>query len=81
MQEQFCAPVDIDGNDPRTLEQAISDLRFYFNLARHRNSKFSIELWSDVGAVLPSPEIALRKDDEHELCPTLYVMRQVPRTG
>jgi hypothetical protein len=34
-----------------------------------------------VGAVLPSPEIALRKDDEHELCPTLYVMRQVPRTG
>lgn len=51
MQEQLCPPVTIrSGFD---LNQAINDLRFYWNLAKQKGVSFEMELWSERGLIVP----------------------------
>lgn len=36
------------------LEAAISSLRFYWNLAKHKNETIAFELWAESGAIVPA---------------------------
>lgn len=41
------------------LEAAISSLRFYWNLARHKNQKLAYEVWAERGEVVPPKDQTL----------------------
>jgi hypothetical protein len=41
-----------------TLEEAISSLRFYWGLARHKGEPITVEVWAKAGAVVPQKEVA-----------------------
>ncbi len=39
------------------LNEAISSLRFWFNVARKKGVILSYELWTEKGAIIPSEEV------------------------
>lgn len=42
---------------PFTLEEAISSLRFYWNLAKHKGESVTMEIWARSGKVVPQKEL------------------------
>lgn len=42
---------------PFTLEEAISSLRFYWNLAKHKGETITMEIWAKQNAVVPQKEL------------------------
>ncbi len=46
------------GNDFQ-LNAAIESLKFYWNLARHKNQKLAYEVWAERGAVVPPKDETL----------------------
>jgi len=56
MDEQLCPPIRVETEFD--LNQAISDLRFYWNLARHKGVAFEVELWAKRGSIVAPQEDA-----------------------
>lgn len=50
MQEQITPPIKVDSEF--ALNQAISDLKFYWGLARHKGVPFEVEIWAERGAIV-----------------------------
>lgn len=46
-----------------TLEEAISSVRFYWNLARHKGKPITMEIWAEAGAIVPPKELPKAKDE------------------
>lgn len=44
-------------SNPFTLEEAISSLRFYWNLAKHKGQPITLEIWAESGKVVPQKEL------------------------
>lgn len=55
MQEQITPPITVDSEF--SLNQAISDLRFYWGLAKHKGVPFHVEIWAEAGAIVQKTEI------------------------
>jgi len=54
MQERIdCTTIDSEFK----LSEAISSLKFYWNLAKHRGTPMTYELWSERGAIVPPMEV------------------------
>ena len=57
------------------LNQAISDLRFYYGIAKHRNVPFEIDVWAERGAIIVPQPISVRRNHE------THVVRQEQSSG
>ena len=62
MYEQIAPVIVVDSEF--ALNQAISDLKFYWNLARQKNQSFEIEIWANQGAIVLPQHIARRSNEE-----------------
>jgi hypothetical protein len=48
---------EVQVSNPFTLEEAVSSLRFYWNLARHKGETITMEIWAKQGAIVPPKEL------------------------